>query len=56
MKEGFRGKHYARDEEVKAAVIKWLKELSTDFYEAELHALIRKRNIAIEGNSDYEEK
>ena len=27
MKEGLSGKHYASDEEVKTAVIKWLKEL-----------------------------
>ena len=39
MKEGFRGKHYACNEEVKTAVMKWLKEQSTEFYEAEIHAL-----------------
>ena len=42
MKEGLRGKHHAGDEEVKTAVMKWLKEYSTEFYEAGIHALIRR--------------
>ena len=32
--------------------MKWLKEQSTEFYEARIHALIQKWNIAIERNSD----
>ena len=48
MNNGFRGKHYARDEEVKTAMMKWLKEQSTEFYKEEIHVLIRKWNIAIE--------
>ena len=31
MKEGLRGKHYASDEKVKTAVMKWLKEQSIEF-------------------------
>ena len=31
MKEGLRDKHYGKDEEVKTAVMKWLKEQSTKF-------------------------
>ena len=31
MKEGFRGKHYSTDEEVKSVVKKWLKEQSREF-------------------------
>ena len=56
MKEGLRGKHYASNEEVKIAVIKWLKEQSTEFYEARIHALIQKWNIVIERNGDYVKK
>ena len=56
MKEGLRGKHYSIDEEVKSVVKKWLKEQSTEFYGAGIHALIRRWNIAIERNSDYVEE
>ena len=56
MKESLRGKHYASDEEMKTAVIKWLKEQSTEFYETGIHALIQRWNIAIERNGDYVEK
>ena len=45
------GKDYASDEEVKTAVIN-----STDFYEAEIHVLIRRWNIAFERNDDYVKK
>ena len=45
MKEGLRGKHYVSDEEVKTAVMKWLKEKSTEFYEARIHAIIRRRTL-----------
>ena len=54
MKEGLRSKHYASDGEVKTAVMKWFKEQSTEVYEAELHALIRRWNTARHG--DYVEK
>ena len=40
----------------KTAVMKWLKEQSTEFYVAGMHALIRRWNIAIEKNGDYVEK
>ena len=56
MKEGLWGKHYARNEELKTAVMKWLKEQSTDFYKAGIHALIWSWKIAIERNGDYVEK
>ena len=50
MKEGFRGKYYASDVEVKTAVMKWLKEQSTEFNEAEIHALIWRWNIERNGD------
>ena len=56
MKKGLRGKHYANDKEVKTAVMKWLKEQSAEFYEAGIHALIQRSNIAIERNGDYVEE
>ena len=55
-KEGLRVKHFAGDKEVKTAVMKSFKEQSTEFYEADIHALTRKWNIAIERNHDYVEK
>ena len=53
MKEGLRDKHYASDEEVKIAVMKWLKEQSTRFYGTDIHALSRRWDITIKRNSDY---
>ena len=41
---------------MKTAVMKWLKEQSTEFYAAEMHTFIQKWNTAIERNSDYVEK
>ena len=40
MIEGLRSKHHSSDEEGKTAVMKWLKEKSTEFYKAGIHALI----------------
>ena len=53
MKEGLVAKHYASDEEIKPAVMKWLKEQSTEFYEAVIYAIIPKWCIAIVRNCDY---
>ena len=47
---------HARDEEVKTAEMKWLKEWSTEFYEAGIYALIRSEDIISERNSDYVKK
>ena len=46
-------KHYASDKEVKSVLMKWIKEESTEFYKAEVYALIRRRDIATERNGDY---
>ena len=53
---GHCSKHYASDEEVKIAVMKWLKEKSTDFYESRVLTLIRRWNMAVERNGDCVEK
>ena len=52
MKDRQRVKHYVSDEEVKTAVMKWLKEQLTEFYGGEIHALIWRENIVIERNVD----
>ena len=41
---------------MKTAVKKWLCEQSLEFYEAGIHALIRRWNSAIERGGDYVEK
>ena len=56
MKEGLKGQHYARDEEMKVERMKWLKEQSTKFYEAGINALIWRWNITMERNCDYVDK
>ena len=57
MKEGWRGKHYASDEEVmKTVVMKWLKKQLTEFYQLGIHAFIQRWNIASKRNGDYVEK
>ena len=50
MKKGLSDKHYVSDEEVKTAVMKWLKEQAIEFYETGTHDLIRRCN------SDFVEK
>ena len=55
MKEGLRGKFYASDDKVKTAVMKRLKEQSTEFTR-QGYTLSRRLNIAIERNDDYVEK
>ena len=54
-KEDLLSKHYASNEELKSTVMKWLKKLSTEFYEVGIH-VIQGWNIAIERNDDYVEK
>ena len=56
MKEGWKRELYANDKKVKTAVMKWLKELSTEFYEVGIHALIRRWGIATERKVDYVKK
>ena len=56
FEKGFKRQTLFQDEEENATMMKWLKEPSTEFYEAEIHCLIRSWNIAIERNGDYIEK
>ena len=52
MKERLRCKHYTSYNKVKTAVMKWLKEQSTEFYKSEIHTIIWRWKITIEINSD----
>ncbi|GFS19638.1 histone-lysine N-methyltransferase SETMAR [Elysia marginata] len=47
MKQGLRGKHYQNDEEVKNAVKTWMKEQPIQLYEARMHALVKRWNVAL---------
>lgn len=52
MKEVLRGKHYARDEEVKTVVKDWLHQQPAEFYEAEIHGFICRWDTDIERGGD----
>ena len=56
MKKDLRGKHYINDGEAKTAVIKWLIEQPTEFYETWISVLIQRCKAAIEKNGNYVEK
>ena len=67
MKEDSKGKHYASDKEVKMAVMKWLKEQSPVFHEAEymlsskggmlllreMVTMLRSRNVINRGPASF---
>ena len=55
-KESLKEKYCASDEKVKSAEMKWIKEQSTEFYKADIHAFMRTWNIATERNGDHVEK
>ncbi|GFR58028.1 histone-lysine N-methyltransferase SETMAR [Elysia marginata] len=56
MKQGLRGKHYRNDEEAKNAVKTWQQEQPIQFYDAGIHALVKRWNVALERGGDYVEK
>lgn len=51
-----RGRRFDDDDEVKRAVKAWLKDQPTQFYEAGIHALVKRWTVAIERGGDYVEK
>jgi histone-lysine N-methyltransferase SETMAR len=53
LKEGLRGKHYANDDAVKAAVRKWLRDQPMEFYEAGIQSLIKRWNTTLQKEGDY---
>jgi len=56
LKESMRGQRFDDDDEVKRAVKAWLKDQPTQFYEAGIHALVKRWTVAIERGGDYVEK
>lgn len=48
MKQGLRGKHNKVDEEMENAVKTSLKGQPTHFYEAGIHALVKRWNVILE--------
>ncbi|GFR63115.1 transposase [Elysia marginata] len=56
MKQELRGNYYENDEELKNAVKTWQKEQPIKFYEAGIHALVKRWNVALERRGDYVEK
>ncbi|KAF6028815.1 hypothetical protein EB796_012879 [Bugula neritina] len=56
MKEGLRGQRFSTDEEVKTAVRSWLRSQPSFFYEAGIHALIKRWTAAVDNGGDYIEK
>ena len=55
MKEALRGDYYGNDEEVKT-VKNWRREQPAEFYEVEIHALIRRWNVALQRGGGYVER
>ena len=45
--------HFDDDNEVKRAVKAWLKDQPKQFYEAVIHALVKRWTVAIERGGDY---
>ena len=56
MKEGLRGNQYGNDNEVKTAVLNWLRHQPAEFYNSGIHALIHRWTVALERGGDYVEK
>ena len=42
MKEGLRGNRYGSDNEVKTAVLNWLRHQPAEFYSTGIHALVHR--------------
>ena len=56
MKEGLRGNRYGNDNEVKTAVLNWLRHQPAEFYNTGIHALVHRWTVALERGGDYVEK
>ena len=55
LKESMREIHFQTDEEMKAAVSKWLRTQSTEFYAKGIDDLISRRNKCVTKEVDYVE-
>ena len=56
MTEGLRGNRHGSDNEVKTAVLNWLRHQPAEFYNTGIHALIHRWTVALERDGDYVEK
>ena len=56
MKEGLRGNRYGNDNEVKTAVLNWLRHQPAEFYNTGIDALVHRWTVALERGGDYVEK
>ena len=56
LKESMRGIHFQTNEKVKAAVSKWPRTQSTEFYAKGIDNLISRWNKCVETAGDYVEK
>ena len=56
MKEGLRGNRYGNDNEVKTAVLNWLRHQPAEFYNTGIHVLVHRWTVALERGGDYVEK
>ena len=55
MKEGLRGNRYGNDNEMKTAVLNWLRH-QPEFYNTGIHARVHRWTVALERGGDYVEK
>ena len=56
MKEGLQGNQYGNDNEVKTAVLNWLRHQPAEFYNTGIHAFVHRWTLALERGGDYVEK
>ena len=56
MKEGLRGNRYGNYNEVKTAVLNWLRHQPAEFYSNDIHAFVYRWTVALERDGDYVEK
>ena len=52
MKEGLRGNRYSNDNEVKTAVLNWLRHQLAEFYNTGIHPLVHRWTVALERGGD----
>ena len=56
MKERLRGNRYGNDNEVKTAVLNFLRHQPAEFYNTGIHAIVHRWTVALEKGGDYVEK
>ena len=56
LKKHLKGNHYDSDEEVVAAIRKWCREQSPEFFADGIHQLVRRYQLCVDRDGDYVEK